>query len=110
MTAKVELHLRVEVAPERRAEFLAFLRDATPYYEQPGGIRIRLLQDRANPNRFIEIVEYADSATYERDQQRVADDARMESYLSHWRSLLTGPPALETYEDKSQYLIGRGAT
>ena len=49
---------------------------AIPFYEQPGGIRVRLLWDTADPDRFIEIVEYADQGAHDRDQARVADDPR----------------------------------
>ncbi len=48
---RVELHLRLRVQRGRREEFLAFLREATPYYEAPGGIEIRLLEDLADDHR-----------------------------------------------------------
>jgi quinol monooxygenase YgiN len=95
--AAIELHLRITVAPGRRGEFLAFLARATPFYEQPGGIRIRLLQDAADDHRFIEVVEYDSPRVYQRDQERVASDPTMKSYLDTWRSLLAGPPAVEVY-------------
>ncbi len=94
---RVELHLRCRVATERRAEFLAFLREAIPFYERPGGIRVRLLRDIRDDSRFIELVEYADENTYERDQRRVEQDADMKSYLARWRALLAEPPGVEVY-------------
>jgi quinol monooxygenase YgiN len=94
---QIELHLRCRVQPGRRAEFLAFLAEAIPFYERPGGITVRVLEDEFNDHRFIEKVEYADSAAYERDQQRVAHDAKMKAYLSRWRALLATPPVVETY-------------
>jgi quinol monooxygenase YgiN len=101
---RVELHLRIRVADGRRAEFMRFLDEARPYYEAPGGIRVRLLEDRADPQRFIELVEYADEATYARDQQRVAADDGMKALLQRWRALLAAPPILEVYVERSRPL------
>lgn len=93
----IELHLRGRVSDGRRAEFDAFLTEAIPSYEEPGGIRVRVLWDANDPYRFIEVIEYADQETHDRDQQRVEDDPRMRQYLERWRALLDGPPAIETY-------------
>lgn len=94
----IELHLRIQAAPNRRGELLAFLREAIPFYESPGGIRIDLLADRNDDHRFIERVTYVDEAAYQRDRQRVAADPLMQSYLQRWRALLAGPPVVETYD------------
>ena len=94
---RVDLHLRLRVAPGRREEFLAFLREAIPYYESPGGIEIRLLQDKSDDHRFIELVLYRDEHAYERDQQRVASDPEMKRLLERWRSFLVDPPQIEVY-------------
>jgi quinol monooxygenase YgiN len=94
---RVDLHLRCRVAPGRRSDFLAFLRDAIPFYETPGGIQVRLLEDSRDDHRFIELVLYQDQATYERDQQRVANDPTMKEYLARWRALLAEPPSVEVY-------------
>lgn len=93
----IELHLRVTARPGMRGELLNFLREAIPFYETPGGIEIVLLEDHVDPQRFIELIRYADRATYERDQQRVENDARMRRYLDRWRALLAAPPVVETY-------------
>ena len=92
---RVLLHLRFRVQAGRREDFLAFLREAIPFYESPGGIRIGLLQDAADPDRFIEVVEYADEETYQRDQARVESDTEMGGYLSRWRELLVLPLEME---------------
>jgi quinol monooxygenase YgiN len=95
--AAIELHLRCRVIAGKREAFLAFLKEATPFYEAPGGIRVRLLQDRSDDNRFIELVEYADEAAFARDQERVANDATMKGYLARWRELLAEPATVEVY-------------
>jgi quinol monooxygenase YgiN len=94
---RIDLHLRVRVKPGKRAEFLEFLRGAIPFYESPGGIEVRLLQDIADDDRFIELVLYSDLATYERDRRRVERDPEMRRYLDRWRSFLAEAPVVETY-------------
>jgi quinol monooxygenase YgiN len=94
---RIDLHLRLCVAPGRRNEFLAFLRETIPYYESPGGIEIRLLQDKSDDHRFIELVLYENEQAYERDQERVARDPTMKRHLERWRSLLAEPPQVEVY-------------
>jgi hypothetical protein len=93
----IELHLRGRVATGQKAELVAFLSEAIPFYEEPGGIRVRVLWDMADEDRFIEVVEYADVTVYDRDQQRVADDAQMTEYLRRWRALLDGAPEVIAY-------------
>jgi quinol monooxygenase YgiN len=93
----IELHLRGRVAAGQRAELVAFLTEAIPFYEEPGGIQVRLLWDMADEDHFIEVVEYADATVYDRDQQRVEHDPRMIEYLRRWRALLDGAPDVVTY-------------
>jgi quinol monooxygenase YgiN len=97
LATRIDLHLRIRVQPGRRDEFLAFLREAIPFYESPGGIQIRLLQDLHDDHRFIELVLYDDQAAYQRDQVRVETDPAMRQYLARWRALLTEPPVVEVY-------------
>lgn len=93
----IELHLRGKVAAGRRASFDGFLAEAIPFYESPGGIRVRILWDQSDADRFIEIIEYADQAAHDRDQLRVENDVRMRDLLQRWRDLLDGPPQVETF-------------
>lgn len=93
----IELHLRGRVAPGRREDLTDFLAEAIPFYEEPGGIRVRVLWSLENDADFIEVIEYADQETHDRDQVRVEDDPRMRSLLARWRTLLDGPPVVERY-------------
>ncbi|MBK8914704.1 MAG: antibiotic biosynthesis monooxygenase [Phycisphaerales bacterium] len=93
----VILDLRIRIAAGQRPALLEFLRDAIPFYEAPGGIRVTLFEDSEDPTRLIERVEYTTRADYERDQQRVATDPEMRGWLERWRTLLAEPPVVETY-------------
>lgn len=91
--------LKGRVQPGRREDLVRFLRDAVPCYERPGGILARLLWDVNDPDAFVELIEYADRATYELDQRRVAFDPEMRRYLERWHALLAGAPLVETYDE-----------
>ena len=91
----IQLHLRIRVKDNAREAFLAFLREAIPYYESPGGIRVRLLRDRADPERYIEVIEYDSQDKFELDEHRIAHDPQMRAFLDRWRALLAGPPEVE---------------
>ncbi|MBX3117127.1 MAG: hypothetical protein KF808_07280 [Cryobacterium sp.] len=93
----LELHLRGKVAAGRQADLEAFLAEASPFYEAPGGIRVRLLWSTTEEGRFIELIEYTDQETYDLDQERVENDPTMKAYLERWRSLLSEPPVVEIY-------------
>ena len=94
---RIDLHLRFRVKPGMRGAYLAFLAEGKPFYESPGGIRVRLQQDAHDADRFIEVVEYRDEAVYQQDQARVENDSVMKSYLDRWRLLLAEPPVVEVY-------------
>jgi quinol monooxygenase YgiN len=104
----VVLHLHIQVAPERREELLAFLREARSLYEQPGGIRMRLFQKMGEENAFIEVFEYDTLEDHLRDEERVANDPHTKTVLAKWRSLLKSKPVVETYFDVTgSELLGR---
>ncbi|HET8658077.1 MAG TPA: hypothetical protein VFM55_03665 [Micromonosporaceae bacterium] len=93
------IHLRGRVAEGRWEDLVSFLDQAIPFYEGPGGIKVRLLRDIADPDAFVEVIEYDDAESYAADQRRVASDPAMVSRLGQWRSLLAGPPEVCTFRD-----------
>jgi len=101
------LHLRIRAADGKRDALIAFLREAVPYYEEPGGISIRLLQDCNDPDSFVEIAEYESRAAYEYDAARVESDPRMRAYIERWRSLLAGPPVVEVFTELTDNIRDR---
>ena len=93
----IQVHLRGRAAPGRRPDLVAFLTEAIPFYEAPGGISVRLLWDVTDEDRFVEVIQYADRATHDRDQERVERDPEMLAYLDRWRSLLDDSVEVTTY-------------
>jgi quinol monooxygenase YgiN len=96
----IALHLRIRVKPENREHLLKFLREARPFYEQPGGITMRVFQNLNDPHSFIEVFEYESQAAYEADDERVRNEVEMKTWLSRWRALLDGPPVIEVYSEE----------
>lgn len=94
---RIDLHLRIRIKPGQRGAFLAFLSEAIPFYESPGGIEVRLLEDLHDDHRFIELVLYDSEPGYLRDQARVRSDPDMRRYLDRWRALLAEEPVVEVY-------------
>lgn len=93
------LFLHFQVSTSRREELIQFVQKASTFYEQPGGIRIRLLERLDRPGEFIEAVEYRDRSAYEADQERVNSDPTMMNLLREWRSMHSGPLTAVTYEE-----------
>lgn len=104
--AAVELHLRIRVREGGLEDLVGFLRRAVPFYESPGGIRVRLLQSGSDPSRLIEVVEYESEDAYRRDEERVASDPEMGRLLAEWRALLAEPPSVEVYRDETARIRG----
>jgi hypothetical protein len=101
---KMVLHLRIRTKATHPNALLSFLKRAVHFYEAPGGIRIRLLRNTRDPQKYIEIVEYDSRKTYEEDQHRVEHDPQMKKLLQEWRSLLTSDIKTEVYEDVTEQI------
>ena len=93
------IQLAGRVADGRWDDLVSFLKKAISFYEEPGGITVRLLRDVADPNAFIEVIEYDSEDSYTADQRRVETEPAMIIRLEEWRSLLAGPVEVRTFRD-----------
>jgi hypothetical protein len=93
------IQLQGRVVHGRWDDLVSFLDDAIPFYEEPGGIKVRLLRDVADPDAFIEVIEYDNEESYAADQRRVESDPAMIARLEEWRSLLASPIGVRTFRD-----------
>jgi GNAT superfamily N-acetyltransferase len=93
----VTLVLEGRVPEGGRRALEEFLAEAAPYYEAPGGIRVRLHWDRADPTRFREIVDYLSEADFVADDERTRADQTMRALLQRWRGLLAEDPSVTTW-------------
>jgi hypothetical protein len=101
------------VAPERRGDLLAFLRNAIPFYERPRGIRVGLYESADEPGLFLELVAYVDAAAYEADQHRVEHDHEVIAVLTEFRAVVGGPTEVRRMKpvpELAQLASGAAAT
>lgn len=97
------LECRVPVGGQVALE--EFLAEASSYYEEPGGIRVRLHWERDDACRFREIVEYESVQGFEADDVRTRSDPRMREYLARWRRLLDGDPSVTVWNPMEFHFI-----
>lgn len=81
----------------RRADYLAFLREARVLASARGGIDVRLLEDPVDDHRFTELLLYDDASAYDRERQRDATDPAARLDAERWRALLAEPPVVEVW-------------
>lgn len=93
------IQLRGRVTEGRWDDLVSFLHKAIPFYEEPGGIRVRLLRDVEDRHAFIEVIEYETEGSYVADQSRVENDPAMIARLEEWRGLLAGPVEVQTLRE-----------
>ncbi|MDE1835302.1 MAG: hypothetical protein KGJ23_01660 [Euryarchaeota archaeon] len=86
--------LTYRVPARRRRSFLLFLRRAFDVYEEPRGVTMRLFESLDEPGLFHEVVEYASTKAYLRDQARVEKDPRVVAVLQEFRAFLSAAPAV----------------
>ena len=106
MKRTIVLHLRIKTKEAGGEALRSFLRAAVPFYEAPQGIAVRLLRSRADPTRFLEVIEYEDEEAFEKDAARVRSDPEMRRLLDRWRSLLVGEVEVEVFEDETEKIGG----
>jgi hypothetical protein len=85
---RVYLHLEIRTSVGKRDLLQSFLAEAIPFYESAGDLKVKLLQNAADPNAFIEIIEYESQQALDRDNRRTESDPEMIQYIARWRSLL----------------------
>lgn len=78
------------VAPENRAALLRFMAETIPFYEKPGGIRVKLYESADEPGTFLELVAYSSRKVYDEDQYRIENDAEYRKVLAQWHSFFKG--------------------
>jgi hypothetical protein len=82
--------LNYSVAPDKRDALFRFMEKAIPFYESPGGIRVRLYESADSPGTFQELVAYASRKIYEEDQYRIENDPEYKRVLREWHGFFDG--------------------
>ena len=93
------LHLRFTLPSADPSQLLTLVNASKPFYEMLGGTEVRLLQNVDDPGKFIQVIEYEAPELMEINRQRIAGDARMQGYLTMWRTMLPGGVEVDVYKD-----------
>ncbi len=93
------LHLRFTLPAADSAQLVGMIKAATPFYQMFGSAQVRLLRNVDDPAKFIQVIEYEADEDWELNRQKIAGDARMQSYLQAWRAMLPGAPEIDVYQE-----------
>jgi hypothetical protein len=86
-------------AADSAGQFAAMIKAAAPFYQMFGNAQVRLLQNVDDPAKFIQVIEYEADEDWELNRQRIASDARMQTFLQTWRTMFPGALEMDVFQD-----------
>ncbi len=98
-TVRRTLQLRFTLPTSDSGQLAAMIKAAAPFYQMFGNAQVRLLQNVDDPTKFVQVIEYEAIEGWELNRQRLASDARMQTYLQAWRTMLPGAPEIDVYQE-----------
>ncbi len=98
-TVRRTLQLRFTLPASNSEQLAAMIKAAAPFYQMFGNAQVRLLQNVDDPTKFVQEIEYEANEGWELNRQRIAGDARMQTYLQAWRTMLPGAPEIDVYQE-----------
>jgi hypothetical protein len=93
------LHLRFTMPTADNSQFVAMIKAAAPFYQIFGKATVRLLQNVDDPMKFIQVIEYEAHEDWELNRQRLASDARMQTFLQTWRTMFPGALDVDVFQE-----------
>jgi uncharacterized protein YbaA (DUF1428 family) len=93
------LHLRFTMPTADNSQFVAMIKAAAPFYQMFGKATVRLLQNVDDPMKFIQVIEYEANEDWELNRQRLASDARMQTFLQTWRTMFPGALDMDVFQE-----------
>jgi len=93
------LQLRFTMPAADSTQLVAMIKAATPFYQMLGKAEVRLLQNVDDPAKFIQEIEYEADQGWELNRQRIAGDARMQTYLQTWRAMFPGALEIDVFQE-----------
>jgi hypothetical protein len=80
-------------------QLVAMIKAAAPFYQVFGKAQVRLLQNVDDPAKFVQLIEYEAAEDWELNRQRIASDARMQTFMQTWRSMFPGALEMDVYQE-----------
>ncbi len=93
------LQLRFTMPATDTTQLVAMIKAAAPFYQMFGKAEVRLLQNVDDPAKFVQEIEYEADEGWELNRQRLASDARMQTYLQTWRTMFPGVLEIDVFEE-----------
>lgn len=93
------LQLRFTLPTADSAQLAAMIKATAPFYQMFGKAEVRLLQNVDDPAKFIQVIEYEAAEDWELNRQRIAGDARMQTFLQTWRTMFPGALEIDVYQE-----------
>ncbi|MGC1778809.1 MAG: hypothetical protein WBB34_12730 [Xanthobacteraceae bacterium] len=93
------LQLRFTLPATDTTQLIAMIKAAAPFYQVFGNAQVRLLQNVDDPARFIQEIEYEANEDWELNRQRLAGDARMQTFLQTWRTMFPGVMEMDVFQE-----------
>ena len=93
------LQLRFTLPVTDTTQIVAMMKAAAPFYQMFGNAQIRLLQNVDDPARFVQEIEYEANEEWELSRQRIAGDARMQTFLQTWKTMFPGAPEMDVFQE-----------
>jgi hypothetical protein len=93
------LHLKFTLPGADSEQLSSLMRSAAPFFQMFGNAHFRLLQNADDPTKFIQVVEYETHESFELNRQSLASDARFQTYLQMWRTMLPGALEIDVYQE-----------
>jgi hypothetical protein len=98
-TIRRTLHLRFTLPSGDSSQLAAMIKAAAPFYQMFGNGQSRLLQNVDDPAKFIQVIDYEAHEGWEVNRQRIASDARMQTYLQTWRMMFPGALEIDVFQE-----------
>ena len=93
------LHLRFTLPSAEPGQLIAMIKAAAPFYQMFGNAQVRLLQNVDDPARLIQEIEYEAHEDWELSRQKIASDARMQTFLQTWRTVFPGALEIDVFQE-----------
>ena len=93
------LQMRFTLPSGDSAQLIAMIKAAAPFYQMFGNAQVRLLQNVDDPAKLIQQIEYEAHEDWELNRQRIASDARMQTFLQTWRTMFPGALEIDVFQE-----------
>jgi hypothetical protein len=93
------LHMKFTLPAADTGQLAVMVKAAAPFYQMFGNATVRLLQNVDDPGKYIQEIEYEAHEDWELNRQKLASDARMQTFLQTWRAMFPGAVEMDVFQE-----------